>query len=159
MKRPNSLTGSFANIQAFLDDTHGQITIGEIPVRSAVPRSPPKAKKVRVALGRRDNETISDYYSGSTRHWRTHWRTIPPSMRCSQKSSVVALASEAESPATVGVEAERAEPSATGQSRLKITVCRQTAEITRMLSGERKWEIRLPRTCPNGWPTQPASNL
>jgi hypothetical protein len=59
MKRPNSLTGSFANIQAFLDDTHGQITIGEIPpIRSAALAA--QGKKVRVALVRRDNETISE---------------------------------------------------------------------------------------------------
>ncbi len=59
MNKPNSLTGSFGNIQAFLDDTHGQITIGEIPpIRSAALAA--QGKKVRVALVRRDNETVSE---------------------------------------------------------------------------------------------------
>lgn len=59
MKKPTSSTGSFAHIQAFLDDTHGQITIGEIPpIRSAALAA--QGKKVRAALVRRDNETLSD---------------------------------------------------------------------------------------------------
>jgi hypothetical protein len=54
-----SKTNSLANIQAFLDDTHGQITIGEIPpIRSAALAA--QGKKVRVALVRRDNETVSE---------------------------------------------------------------------------------------------------
>lgn len=59
MNKPNSITGSFANIQAFLDETHGHITIGEIPpTRSAALAA--QGKEVRVALVRRDNETVSD---------------------------------------------------------------------------------------------------
>jgi hypothetical protein len=59
MNKANSPTGSFTNIQAFLDDTHGQITIGEIPpIRSAALAA--QGKKVRVALVRRDNETVSE---------------------------------------------------------------------------------------------------
>jgi hypothetical protein len=59
MNKTNSFTGSFANIQAFLDDTHGQITIGETPpIRSAALAA--QGKKVRVALVRRDNETVSE---------------------------------------------------------------------------------------------------
>jgi hypothetical protein len=59
MKKPTSLTESFQNIQAFLDDTHGQVTIGEIPpIRSAALAA--QGKKVRVALVRRDNEGVSE---------------------------------------------------------------------------------------------------
>ena len=59
MNKTTSLTGSLANIQAFLDDTHGQITIGEIPpIRSAALAA--QGKKVRVALVRRDKETVSE---------------------------------------------------------------------------------------------------
>jgi hypothetical protein len=48
------------NIQAFVDGTRGQITIGEIPpVRSAALAA--VGKKVRVALLRRDQESISDF--------------------------------------------------------------------------------------------------
>lgn len=62
MNKTNSLTAFFANIQAFLDETHGQITIGEIPpIRSAALAA--QGKKVRVALVRRDNETISELLS------------------------------------------------------------------------------------------------
>jgi len=54
-----SKTNSLDNIQAFLDDTYGQITIGEIPpIRSAALAA--QGKKVRVALVRRDNETVSE---------------------------------------------------------------------------------------------------
>jgi hypothetical protein len=53
MKKPASPLTSFENIQAFLDDSRGQITIGEIPpIRSAALAA--EGKKVRVALARRD---------------------------------------------------------------------------------------------------------
>jgi hypothetical protein len=46
----------FHNIQAFLDDSRGQITIGEIPpIRRAA--LAPEGKKARVALVCRDDET------------------------------------------------------------------------------------------------------
>ncbi|HEY6923131.1 MAG TPA: hypothetical protein VI653_06670 [Steroidobacteraceae bacterium] len=57
MHKSNSL--ALANVQAFLDDTRGQITIGEIPpIRSAALAA--QGKKVRVALVRLDNETVSE---------------------------------------------------------------------------------------------------
>ncbi|MGB6485970.1 MAG: hypothetical protein WBE91_03725 [Steroidobacteraceae bacterium] len=47
----------FAHLQAFLDETRGQITIGEIPpIRSAALAA--VGKRVRVALLRRDNENL-----------------------------------------------------------------------------------------------------
>ena len=59
MKNPTLPIGTLANIQAFLDYTHGQITIGEIPpIRSAAPAA--QGRKVRVALVRRHNETASE---------------------------------------------------------------------------------------------------
>ncbi len=46
------------NIQSFLDDTRGQITIGEIPpIRRAALAA--QGKKARVALVGRDGETIA----------------------------------------------------------------------------------------------------
>jgi hypothetical protein len=48
---------SFAHLQAFLDETRGQITIGEIPpIRSAALAA--VGKRVRVALLRRDDENL-----------------------------------------------------------------------------------------------------
>jgi hypothetical protein len=59
MKKPASPLASFENIQAFLDDSRGQITIGEIPpIRSAALAA--EGKKVCVALVRRDNESVSE---------------------------------------------------------------------------------------------------
>ena len=59
MKKPTSPLASFENIQAFLDDSRGQITIGEIPpIRSAALAA--EGKKVRVALVRRDKETVAE---------------------------------------------------------------------------------------------------
>jgi hypothetical protein len=53
---------SLKNIQMFLDDSRGQITIGEIPpIRSAALAA--EGKKVRVALVRRDHETVSEFLS------------------------------------------------------------------------------------------------
>ena len=47
----------FAHLQAFLDETRGQITIGEIPpIRSAALAA--VGKRVRVALLRRDDESL-----------------------------------------------------------------------------------------------------
>jgi hypothetical protein len=59
MKKPASPLPLFENIQAFLDDSRGQITIGEIPpIRSAALAA--EGKKVRVALVRRDKETVAE---------------------------------------------------------------------------------------------------
>ena len=59
MRKPTSADGPFRNIQAFVDGTRGQITIGEIPpIRSAVLAA--VGKKVRVALLRGEKETVSD---------------------------------------------------------------------------------------------------
>ena len=59
MKNP-ATADPLRNIQAFIDGTRGQITIGEIPpVRSAALAA--VGKKVRVALLRRDQESISDF--------------------------------------------------------------------------------------------------
>ena len=59
MKKSASALTSFENIQAFLDDSRGQITIGEIPpIRSAALAA--EGKKVRVALVRRDNESVAE---------------------------------------------------------------------------------------------------
>jgi hypothetical protein len=51
-------TTSLGNIQSFLDETHGQITVGEIPpIRRAALAA--QGKKARVALVCRDDETIA----------------------------------------------------------------------------------------------------
>lgn len=47
----------FSHLQAFLDETRGQITLGEIPpIRSAALAA--VGKRVRVALLRRDDENL-----------------------------------------------------------------------------------------------------
>jgi hypothetical protein len=57
MSKPPRTT-SLGNIQSFLDDTRGQITIGEIPpIRRAALAA--QGKKARVALVCRDDETIA----------------------------------------------------------------------------------------------------
>jgi hypothetical protein len=59
MKTPFAAGASFKHIQAFLDGSRGQITIGEIPpIRRATLAA--EGKKVRVALVCRDNETVAD---------------------------------------------------------------------------------------------------
>ncbi|MGD0494334.1 MAG: hypothetical protein ABSC32_22670 [Steroidobacteraceae bacterium] len=59
MKNPFASVAPFKHIQAFLDNSRGQITIGEIPpIRRATLAA--EGKKVRVALVCRDNETIAD---------------------------------------------------------------------------------------------------
>ena len=59
MTKPASPLTSFEHIQAFLDHSRGQITIGEIPpIRSAALAA--EGKKVRVALVRRDGETVAE---------------------------------------------------------------------------------------------------
>jgi hypothetical protein len=59
MKKLPSPPASFEHIQAFLDHSRGQITIGEIPpIRSAALAA--EGKKVRVALVRRDGETVAE---------------------------------------------------------------------------------------------------
>jgi len=59
MKSPFSSSPAFKHIQAFLDSSRGQITIGEIPpIRRATLAA--EGKKVRVALVCRDNETVAD---------------------------------------------------------------------------------------------------
>ena len=51
-------TAALGNIQAFLDNTRGQITIGEIPpIRRAALAA--QGKKARVALVCREGETIA----------------------------------------------------------------------------------------------------
>jgi hypothetical protein len=56
MNKPSSPV-ALANIQAFLNGTRGQITVGEIPpIRRAALAA--EGKKVRVALVSRDGETI-----------------------------------------------------------------------------------------------------
>ena len=53
-----SRTAPLSHLQAFLDDTRGQITIGEIPpIRRAALAA--EGKKARVALVGRDGETIA----------------------------------------------------------------------------------------------------
>ena len=60
MKKPTVVDDPLRNIQAFVDSTRGQITIGEIPpIRSAALAA--VGKKVRVALLRRDQEPISEF--------------------------------------------------------------------------------------------------
>jgi hypothetical protein len=57
MKQPSSPI-DLKNIQAFLENTRGQITIGEIPpIRRAVLAA--EGKRPRVALVARDQETVS----------------------------------------------------------------------------------------------------
>jgi hypothetical protein len=57
MSKPPRTT-SLGNIQSFLDETRGQITIGEIPpIRRAALAA--LGKKARVALVCRDDETIA----------------------------------------------------------------------------------------------------
>jgi len=59
MKKPTAVDNPLRNIQAVVDGTRGQITIGEIPpIRSAVLAA--VGKKVRVALLRRDEESVSE---------------------------------------------------------------------------------------------------
>ena len=59
MKNPVASVAAFKHIQAFLDNSRGQITIGEIPpIRRATLAA--EGKKVRVALVCRDNETVAD---------------------------------------------------------------------------------------------------
>ena len=59
MKNPFSAVAPFKNIQAFLDKSRGQITIGQIPpIRRATMAA--EGKKVRVALVCRDNETVAE---------------------------------------------------------------------------------------------------
>jgi hypothetical protein len=59
MKKRTGTDDPLVNIQAFVDGTRGQITIGEIPpIRSAVLAA--VGKKVRVALLRRENESVSE---------------------------------------------------------------------------------------------------
>jgi hypothetical protein len=56
--KPQRSTASLGHLQAFLDDTRGQITLGEIPpIRRAALAA--QGKKVRVALVGRDGETIA----------------------------------------------------------------------------------------------------
>lgn len=51
-------TAPLSHLQAFLDDTRGQVTIGEIPpIRRAALAA--QGKKPRVALVGRDGETIA----------------------------------------------------------------------------------------------------
>lgn len=55
--KDKALRVPFAHLQAFLDETRGQITLGEIPpIRSAALAA--VGKRVRVALLRRDNENL-----------------------------------------------------------------------------------------------------
>ena len=59
MAKPSPPPTSFEHIQAFLNHPRGQITIGEIPpIRSAALAA--EGKKVRVALVRRDGETVAE---------------------------------------------------------------------------------------------------
>lgn len=59
MKTPPPPVASFKHIQAFLDNSRGQITIGEIPpIRRATLAA--EGKKVRVALVCRNDETVAD---------------------------------------------------------------------------------------------------
>ena len=59
MKNPDTID-PLRNIQSFIDGTRGQVTIGEIPpIRSAALAA--IGKKVRVALVRRDQESISEF--------------------------------------------------------------------------------------------------
>ena len=54
-----SRAATFDHVQAFLDDTHGQITIGEIPpIRRAALAA--QGKNARVSLVGRPNETVPE---------------------------------------------------------------------------------------------------
>ena len=54
-----SRAAAFEHIQSFLDDTHGQITIGQIPpIRRAALAA--QGKHPRVSLVARPNETVAD---------------------------------------------------------------------------------------------------
>ena len=58
MFKPQRRTASLGYLQASLEDTRGQITLGEIPpIRRAALAA--QGKKVRVALVGRDGETIA----------------------------------------------------------------------------------------------------
>lgn len=58
MFKPVPRTAPLSHLQAFLDETRGQITIGEIPpIRRAALAA--EGKKARVALVGRDGETIA----------------------------------------------------------------------------------------------------
>jgi hypothetical protein len=58
MKR-NSSSTLFQHLQAFLDETHGQIAFGEIPpIRRAAYAA--KGKKMIVALVARDGESVAE---------------------------------------------------------------------------------------------------
>ena len=58
MPKPSTSIASLSHLQSFLDDTRGQITIGEIPpIRRAALAA--QGKKARVALVGRDGETIA----------------------------------------------------------------------------------------------------
>ena len=58
MFKPQRRPASLGHLQAFLDDTRGQITLGEIPpIRRAALAA--QGKNVRVALVGRDGETIA----------------------------------------------------------------------------------------------------
>jgi hypothetical protein len=59
MKKPTSPSACLNHIQSFLDNSRGQITIGEIPpIRSAALAA--QGEKVRAALVRRDGETLAE---------------------------------------------------------------------------------------------------
>ena len=59
MRKLFSGSATFNHIQAFLDDTRGQITIGEIPpIRRAALAA--VGKKARVALVCRDEESVQE---------------------------------------------------------------------------------------------------
>jgi hypothetical protein len=59
MRKSTSNIAGFDHIQAFLDDTRGQITIGEIlPIRRAVLSA--EGNKTRVALVCRDDGPVSE---------------------------------------------------------------------------------------------------
>jgi hypothetical protein len=59
MKNPFASVAAFKHIQAFLDNSRGQITIGEIPpIRRATLAA--VGKKVRVALVCREDETVAN---------------------------------------------------------------------------------------------------
>ncbi len=59
MKNSTAADAPFRNIEAFVDGTRGQITIGEIaPIRSAVLAA--VGKKVRVALLRREKGIVAE---------------------------------------------------------------------------------------------------
>lgn len=58
MNKPPLRAPSFPHMQAFLDQTRGQIAIGEIPpIRRAAYAA--KGKKIRVGLVAREDETVA----------------------------------------------------------------------------------------------------